>query len=75
MKQISLTLPENLFSLSKDYSEQYGYRSVQEFIVDLVRRKVVISNVARYNKIKEEMEKDKVKSYSQEEAKAFLDSF
>ena len=56
MKQISLTLPENLFSLSKDYSEQYGYRSVQEFIVDLVRRKVVISNVARYNKIKEEME-------------------
>ena len=75
MKQISLTLPENLFNLSKEHSQQYGYRSIQEFIVELVRRKVVVDNLDRYNKIKQQMEKDNVKEYSQAEAKAFLDSF
>ena len=75
MKQISLTLPETLFNLSKEHSQEYGYRSVQEFIIDLVRHKVLVDNIDRYDKIKRQMEKDNVKRYSQAEAKAFLDTF
>ena len=51
MKQISLTLPENLFNLSKEHSNEYGFRSVQEFIIDLVRNKVIVEKAERYKAI------------------------
>ena len=41
-KQISLTIPENLFEASKEYYEELGYRNLQEFILDLIRKKVII---------------------------------
>ena len=74
-KQISLTLPENLFEASKKYSEEMGYRTTQEFIVDLVRRRVFLENEERYGGIEREMDTDpNVKTFStKEEALKHLD--
>ena len=69
LKQISLTIPENLLQASKDYSEHFGYKNVQEFILDLVRDKVVLQNIERYKKIDERMSKGiGVKKFSQKAA-------
>jgi metal-responsive CopG/Arc/MetJ family transcriptional regulator len=59
LKQISLTLPENLLNATKDYSKEFGYRNVQEFILELVRNRVLYENVERYQKIEQEMKKGK----------------
>ena len=76
MKQISLSLPENLFNLSKEHSNEYGFRSVQEFIVDLVRNKVIVEKAERYKAIENRMKQGKgVKSMTPEEAKEYLMSF
>lgn len=56
--QISLTLPETLLEASKEYSEEYGYRNIQEFIVDLLRKKVLLENADRYRAIEERMRKN-----------------
>ncbi|MBI2541080.1 hypothetical protein HYV80_00020 [Candidatus Woesearchaeota archaeon] len=73
LKQISLTMPENLLYASKDYSEQFGYKNVQEFILDLVRDKVVLRNIERYRKIDERMKKGiGVKRFSQKGAVKYL---
>jgi len=58
-KQISLTLPENLFDASKKYSQDMGYRSTQEFIVELVRRKIFFEKEKRYMTWEAEMDRDK----------------
>ena len=69
LKQISLTIPENLLQASKEHSEQFGYKNVQEFILDLVRDKVVLQNIERYRKIDERMTKGiGVKKFSQKGA-------
>ena len=54
-KQISLAMPETLFEASKEYSEELGYRSIQEFVLELVRNKVIVENIERYRKIDERM--------------------
>ncbi len=73
-KQISLTLPQNLFTASKEYSQEKGYRSQQEFIVDLVRRKVMLEE-DRLVRIEQEMDKANVKSFkTKKEALKHLDS-
>ncbi len=75
LKQISLTMPKNLFDASKDYSEEFGYRNLQEFIVDLVRRKVILENIERYKGIEERMKKGiGVKKFSQKDAVKYLKS-
>ena len=72
-KQISLTLPETLFEASVEYSEEYGYRTVQEFIVDLVRHKVLLENVERYRQIEARMQKGVgVKRFGQKQAAAYV---
>lgn len=72
-KQISLTIPESLFEASKKYSEEFGYRSLQEFIVDLIRKKVILDNIERYKKIEERMKRKKgVKVFEQKEAVKYL---
>ncbi len=75
-KQISLALPEVLFEASKEYSEEYGYRTLQEFIVDLLRKKVVLENIERYKEIEERMKKGiGVKRFTQDEAVKYLRGF
>ena len=69
LKQISLTIPENLLQASKDYSEHFGYKNVQEFILDLVRDKVILRNIERYKRIDERMSKGVgVKNFGQKAA-------
>ena len=73
LKQISLTIPEHLLLASKDYSEQFGYKNVQEFILDLVRDKVVLQNIERYRKIDERMRKGLgVKKFGQKSAVNYI---
>lgn len=71
--QISLTLPETLLEASKEYSEEYGYRNIQEFIVDLLRKKVLLENAGRYREIEERMKKGQgVKKFDQKGAVKYL---
>lgn len=73
LKQISLTIPENLLQVSKDYSEQFGYKNVQEFILDLVRDKVMLKNIERYRRIDERMNKGLgVKKFGQKTAVKYI---
>ena len=72
-KQISLTLPEPLWALSRQYTLDFGYRSIQEFILDILRKKVVLDNTERYKKIEERMKKGiGVKKFTQQEAIHFI---
>ena len=73
LKQISVTMPKNLFNASRDYTREFGYRNLQEFILELLRKKVVLERVERYNHIEEEMKAGKkVKRLSQAEAAAYV---
>jgi metal-responsive CopG/Arc/MetJ family transcriptional regulator len=75
LKQISLTLPENLLNATKDYSKEFGYRNVQEFILELVRNRVLYENVERYQKIEQDMKAGKkVKKFNQKDAVKYLKS-
>jgi len=71
--QISVTLPETLFAASKEYSEEYGYRNIQEFIVDLLRKKIFLENADRYREIEERMKKGVgLQRFNQQEAVRYL---
>jgi metal-responsive CopG/Arc/MetJ family transcriptional regulator len=75
LKQISLTLPENLLNATKDYSKEFGYRNVQEFILELVRNRVLFEKIERYQKIEHDMKRGKnVKKFSQKDAVKYLKS-
>ena len=72
-KQISLVIPVPLLEASREYSEEYGYRTIQEFIIDLLRKKVLLENEQRYREIEEKMKKGiGVKKFSQKEAVKYL---
>lgn len=73
LKQISLTMPENLFQASKEYSNEFGYRNIQEFILDLVRNRVILEDIERYKEIEKRMKKGiGVKKFSQKDAVRYL---
>jgi hypothetical protein len=75
LKQISLTIPENLLKASKEYSKEFGYRNIQEFILELIRKKVFFEKIERYKKIEKEMILDKkVKKFNQKDAVEYLES-
>ena len=75
LKQISLTIPENLLKASKEYSKEFGYRNIQEFILELIRKKVFFEKIERYQKIeKDMMEGKKVKKFNQKDAIEYLES-
>jgi len=57
LKQISLSIPDNLLEASKEYSKEFGYKNVQEFVLELIRRKVFIEKFERYQKIEKDMKK------------------
>jgi metal-responsive CopG/Arc/MetJ family transcriptional regulator len=75
LKQISLTIPENLLKASKEYSKEFGYKNIQEFILELIRKKVFFEKIERYQKIEKEMAKGKnVKKFNQKNAVEYLES-
>ncbi|MEM0493502.1 MAG: hypothetical protein QXS02_06095 [Candidatus Thermoplasmatota archaeon] len=75
LKQISLTIPEKLLNASKEYSKEFGYRNVQELILELIRNKVIFERIERYQKIEQEMIHGKnVKKFSQKDAVKYLKS-
>lgn len=75
LKQISLTIPENLLKASKEYSKEFGYRNIQEFILELIRKKVFFEKIERYQKIEKEMILGKkVKKFNQKDAIEYLES-
>ena len=75
LKQISLTLPENLLNASKEYSKEFGYKNLQEFILELIRKKVFFERVERYQIIENDMIRGKnVKKFNQKDAAEYLKS-
>jgi metal-responsive CopG/Arc/MetJ family transcriptional regulator len=75
LKQISLTIPENLLKASKEYSKEFGYRNIQEFILELIRKKVFFEKIERYRKVEKEMLLSKnVKKFNQKDAVEYLES-
>lgn len=73
LKQISLAIPEILFEASKKHYQEFGYRSMQEFILDLIRRNVLMEKIERYTEIEERMKKGiGVKKFSQKNAVKYL---
>ena len=75
LKQISLTIPENLLKASKEYSKEFGYKNIQEFILEIIRKKVFFEKIERYQKIEKEMVLGKkVKKFNQKDAVEYLES-
>ncbi|MCK4348381.1 MAG: hypothetical protein KAW47_07175 [Thermoplasmatales archaeon] len=73
LKQISLTIPENLLKASREYSKEFGYRNLQELILELIRKKVFFEGVERYQKIENGMMRGKnVKKFNQKDAVEYL---
>ena len=73
LKQISLTIPENLLKASKEYSKEFGYRNIQEFVLELIRKKVFFERMERYQKIENDMIRGKnVKKFNQKDAVEYL---
>jgi len=75
LKQISLTIPEKLLQETKNYTKEYGYRNVQELILELIRNRVLNEKIERYRSIEHDMQQGKkVKKFSQKEAVEYLKS-
>lgn len=75
LKQISLTMPEALFEVSQEYCEGFGYRNLQEFILELLRKKVILENFERYREIEERMKKGQgLKRFSRQGVLEYLKS-
>ena len=68
-------MPENLLKASKEYSKEFGYRNLQEFILELIRKKVFFERRERYQKIENDMIRGKnVKKFNQKDAVEYLKS-
>ncbi len=73
LKQISLSIPQALFEGAREYCSEFGYRNIQEFLTDLLRRKVVLEDHERYKQIEARMKKGKgVKKFDQKGAINYL---
>ena len=40
IKQVNLTLPQNLLEKAESYAEEYGFRNIQELATEALREKV-----------------------------------
>ncbi len=68
-------MPENLLKASKEYSKEFGYKNIQEFVLELIRKKVFFERMERYQKIENDMIRGKnVKKYNQKDAVEYLKS-
>ncbi len=71
--QISVTVPEQLFSAAKQKYEELGYRNMQEYFLELARRDVYWK---KYAEIEKRMMQGKgVKKMSKEEAIKYVKSW
>ena len=70
-KQISLAIPDVLYKESEEYSREYGYKSLQEFILDVLRHKIIIEKAERYQRV-EVQALESGKRMSKKQAKEFL---
>jgi hypothetical protein len=71
VKQISLTLPDNLFRASQKYTEEFGYRNMQELILELIRERMLAEKIARYREIENSM-KSKAKKLTKAQALEYV---
>ncbi len=53
MRQINLKMPEKLMKESSRYVEEFGYRNLQDLILELLRNKVLVE---RYKEIEQNMD-------------------
>lgn len=53
VRQINLKMPERLLEESSKYVEEYGYRNLQDLILELLRNKVLVE---RYKGIERKMD-------------------
>jgi len=68
-------MPENLLKASKEYSKEFGYKNIQEFVLELIRKKVFFERMERYQKIENDMIRGKnVKKFNQKDAVEYLKS-
>lgn len=74
MKQISVTIPENLYNQSEKYCSIEGYRNVQELILELLRDEIFKKNLPKYERILKQAQKTG-KRMTQEEARKFIREF
>lgn len=73
LKQISLTVPEPLLKASKSYCAEFGYRNVQELIIEMMRDRVWVQNIDRYKAIEAQMKKGiDVKRFNRRDAIKYL---
>ncbi len=72
LKQISLTVPDALLEATKEYSEEFGYKNVQELILDLLRNKVLMQKLKRYQLVEEQMKAGKAKKFNQKDAVNYI---
>lgn len=71
VKQISLTVPESLFRASQKYTEEFGYRNMQELILELMRERMLAEKIARYKAVEEGM-KGKSRKLTKAQALEYL---
>lgn len=75
LKQISLCMPDVLLKEATKYSKDFGYRNVQDFILAVVREKVILDNVERWKEIETRMKKGKgTTKLTQKQALEFVKS-
>ena len=59
----------------KNYTQKLGYRNIQEFILELLRKKVMFEKIKRYDDIEKEMKKGKnMKKFNKEGAVKYLEN-
>lgn len=76
LKQVSLALPKNLLDDSKKYASEYGYKNIQELILDLIRERIYFKRIQRYQRLEKEMDANKdTKHFTQEEAVEYFENF
>ncbi|MBI1974211.1 hypothetical protein HYS54_05340 [Candidatus Micrarchaeota archaeon] len=66
VNQISLAIPQQLYAESKNYYMEYGYKNLQELLLDLLRQRVLFDKIRRYRQL--ELGLEGKKGMSQEEA-------
>jgi len=76
MRQISVSIPDLVYKEGSKYAKKFGYRNVQEVMVDLLRRNLFGNEVAEYKRISKEMRdgKNVVRFETKKDALEFLEA-
>lgn len=76
MRQISVSLPDLVYKEGRKYAKKFGYRNIQDVMVDLLRRNLFGDEVAEYRQISKEMSagKNVVRFETKKDALEFLEA-